>query len=250
MMPEGSSLRISSSVVVHGSTEEKTCCSRMRRAISWVYWPPKSRTTTPPSSELGRWWCCCIWTVVDIVPLCCFVAYVSGSKAAALRSSGYTRPPHSKNTDLDFRPCRDGAQQCCAPTLLLNSLICRGLLFALLRVCRRCVGLRLAPLMPLGPGRLRLGRRLLLTWRGRVRLLALLFRLLRHGLVRDQSWAKQPSRGLLCGRASPRVLRRDAGSWALASAQGFRECAWRFRDECPLRGAPFQEVHAFRCKNP
>src|SRR5262249_27348168 len=31
----------------------KTCCSRMRRAISWVYWPPKSSTTTPPSSDLG-----------------------------------------------------------------------------------------------------------------------------------------------------------------------------------------------------
>src|SRR5882757_2710066 len=35
-------------------------------------------------------------------------------------------------------------------TLLLNSRVCRGLLFALLRACRRCVGLRLAPLMPLG----------------------------------------------------------------------------------------------------
>src|SRR5690242_1408218 len=69
-MPEGSNLRISSSVVVHGSTEEKTCCSRMRRAMSWVYCPPKSRTTTPPSSELGRWWdCCCIWAPLDIVLL-------------------------------------------------------------------------------------------------------------------------------------------------------------------------------------
>src|SRR5258706_9692904 len=58
-------------VVVHGRTEEKTCCSRMRRAISWVYWPPKSRTTTPPSSELGRsWCCCCIWAPLDIVLLC------------------------------------------------------------------------------------------------------------------------------------------------------------------------------------
>src|ERR1700737_2546399 len=70
-MPVGSSLRISSSVVVHGRTEEKTCCSRMRRAMSCVYWPPKSRTTTPPSSELGRWCCCCIWTPLDICPPLC-----------------------------------------------------------------------------------------------------------------------------------------------------------------------------------
>src|ERR1700675_1321841 len=69
-MPEGSNLRISSSVVVHGRTEEKTCCSRMRRAMSWVYWPPKSRTTTPPSSELGRCCCvCCICAPLDIVLL-------------------------------------------------------------------------------------------------------------------------------------------------------------------------------------
>src|SRR5260221_5209115 len=68
-MPEGSSLRISSRVVVHGRTEEKTCCSRMRRAMSCVYWPPKSRTTTPPRSELGRSWCCCCnWAPLDIVP--------------------------------------------------------------------------------------------------------------------------------------------------------------------------------------
>src|SRR5215475_6028032 len=31
----------------------KTCCSRMRRAISCVYCPPKSSTTTPPSSDFG-----------------------------------------------------------------------------------------------------------------------------------------------------------------------------------------------------
>src|SRR6266404_8182676 len=129
-MPEGSSLRISSSVVVHGRTEEKTCCSRIRRAISWVYWPPKSRTTTPPSSELGRWWCCCIWTVVDIVPLCCFVAYISGSKAAALEAQDIQDRRTANSVAKNFRPCPDGAQQCCAPTLLLNSPICRGLLFA------------------------------------------------------------------------------------------------------------------------
>src|SRR5258706_14784514 len=68
-MPEGSSLRISSRVVVHGRTEEKTCCSRMRRAMSCVYLPPKSRTTTPPRSGVGRFWClCCNWAPLDIVP--------------------------------------------------------------------------------------------------------------------------------------------------------------------------------------
>ncbi len=37
--------RISSSDAVGGRTTEKTRASRMRRAISCVYWPPKSRTT-------------------------------------------------------------------------------------------------------------------------------------------------------------------------------------------------------------
>src|SRR2546423_14232147 len=54
--------------VVHGRIEEKTCCSRMRRAMSWVYWPPKSRTTTPPRSELGLVCSGCIWVLLDIVP--------------------------------------------------------------------------------------------------------------------------------------------------------------------------------------
>ena len=30
---------------VQGRTTEKTLCSRMRRAMSWVYWLPKSRMT-------------------------------------------------------------------------------------------------------------------------------------------------------------------------------------------------------------
>src|ERR1700728_1402953 len=47
MMPTGSSARTSSSCAVHGSTAEKTCCSRTRRAMSCVYWPPKSSTTMP-----------------------------------------------------------------------------------------------------------------------------------------------------------------------------------------------------------
>src|SRR5258708_24714777 len=52
MIRAGCNLRISSIEEVHASTAENTCCSRMRRAISWVYCPPKSRTTTPPSSAL------------------------------------------------------------------------------------------------------------------------------------------------------------------------------------------------------
>src|SRR5208283_1491553 len=50
IIPAGSSLRISSSAVVHGNIALNTCCSRTRRAINWVYCPPKSSTTTPPCS--------------------------------------------------------------------------------------------------------------------------------------------------------------------------------------------------------
>src|SRR5271165_2309531 len=53
MMPAGANLRISSNEELQGRTAENTCCSRMRRAMSCVYWPPKSRTTTPPTSEFG-----------------------------------------------------------------------------------------------------------------------------------------------------------------------------------------------------
>src|SRR3984893_19508375 len=45
--PAGSSFRISSTAAVHGRMAEKTCCSRIRRAISCVYCPPKSSTTIP-----------------------------------------------------------------------------------------------------------------------------------------------------------------------------------------------------------
>src|ERR1700758_2825354 len=44
---------ILSKLELHGNTAEKTCCSRMRRAISCVYCPPKSRTTMPPRSASG-----------------------------------------------------------------------------------------------------------------------------------------------------------------------------------------------------
>jgi len=37
--------RISSIEAVQGRTAEKTFCSRMRRAMSWVYCEPKSRMT-------------------------------------------------------------------------------------------------------------------------------------------------------------------------------------------------------------
>src|SRR4029077_6962571 len=57
---------MSSSEAVHGRIAEKTCCSRIRRAISWVYWPPKSRTTTPPSSEFALICASCILAPVVI----------------------------------------------------------------------------------------------------------------------------------------------------------------------------------------
>src|SRR5437879_10734564 len=44
-MPTGAQLLTSSSEAVQGSTTEKTFCSRMRRAMSWVYCAPKSRMT-------------------------------------------------------------------------------------------------------------------------------------------------------------------------------------------------------------
>src|SRR5262249_8340554 len=49
MMPAGFHLRISSAEASGGRTTEKTRASRMRLAISCVYWPPKSRMTI----ELG-----------------------------------------------------------------------------------------------------------------------------------------------------------------------------------------------------
>ena len=44
-MPMGFCARISSTEAVQGRTTEKTFCSRMRRAMSCVYWLPKSRMT-------------------------------------------------------------------------------------------------------------------------------------------------------------------------------------------------------------
>src|SRR5271157_2541648 len=58
--PTGSSLEISSTFTLQGRMEEKTCSSRIRRAINWVYWPPKSRTTIP-------------FRVTTVPPLCRFV---------------------------------------------------------------------------------------------------------------------------------------------------------------------------------
>src|SRR5713226_6686044 len=45
MIPTGAYRRISFFLAVHGSTTEKTCCSRMRRAMSCEYCAPKSRKT-------------------------------------------------------------------------------------------------------------------------------------------------------------------------------------------------------------
>src|SRR6202035_5560727 len=44
-MPAGEQFLISPSDAVHGSTTEKTFCSRMRRAMRCVYCAPKSRMT-------------------------------------------------------------------------------------------------------------------------------------------------------------------------------------------------------------
>src|SRR5580698_5257613 len=44
-MPTGEQLLTSSNEAVQGNTTEKTFCSRMRRAMSWVYCAPKSRIT-------------------------------------------------------------------------------------------------------------------------------------------------------------------------------------------------------------
>jgi len=64
-------------------------------------------------------------------------------------------------------------------TLLLSSLVCRNYYCFTTRLPSMCWARLLGSAF--GTGRLRLGRRLLLAWRGRVRLLALLFRLLRRG---------------------------------------------------------------------
>ena len=48
--PAGSRARISSGGESCGTTAEKTRHSRMRRAMSWLYWAPKSTTKTPPGA--------------------------------------------------------------------------------------------------------------------------------------------------------------------------------------------------------
>src|SRR5260370_42672472 len=44
-MPTGAQFFTSFSAAVQGTTTEKTFCSRIRRAMSWVYCAPKSRIT-------------------------------------------------------------------------------------------------------------------------------------------------------------------------------------------------------------
>src|SRR5271170_2008293 len=58
-IPTGSCARISSSEAVHGRIAEKTCCSRIRRAINCVYCPPKSSTTIPCRVLTVPPACCC-----------------------------------------------------------------------------------------------------------------------------------------------------------------------------------------------
>src|SRR5829696_1539867 len=45
--------RIESTEAIAGSSSEKTPHSRMRRAMSWEYWPPKSRTSTSSEAWAG-----------------------------------------------------------------------------------------------------------------------------------------------------------------------------------------------------
>src|SRR6266516_7926912 len=50
-MPCGFRARSSSRGVVYGSSSQYTRHSRIRRAISWLYWAPKSRTRTVCAGE-------------------------------------------------------------------------------------------------------------------------------------------------------------------------------------------------------
>src|ERR1700744_3701255 len=77
MIPVGSNFWISLIFDVHGSTEENTCCSRTRRAISCVYCPPKSITTTPPNSDFG---------LLTSSVICAPLAIVSSSFESTLAS--------------------------------------------------------------------------------------------------------------------------------------------------------------------
>src|ERR1700722_17291082 len=89
-MPAGANSLIFSKDELHGSTAEKTCCSRMRRAISCVYWPPKSRTTTPPRSELGLGSCVCMVAPVDIVASLSLPVAAPGDRAGlTLQQNGF-----------------------------------------------------------------------------------------------------------------------------------------------------------------
>src|SRR5208283_395621 len=62
-MPTGAQLLTSASEAVHGSTTEKTFCSRIRRAMSCVYCAPKSRITMD--------WVSPDWVSLDWVSLDC-----------------------------------------------------------------------------------------------------------------------------------------------------------------------------------
>src|ERR1700674_4810639 len=93
-MPTGSSAQISSSFAVHGRTAENTCCSRMRRAISCVYWPPKSRTTIP-------------CRVLTVPPACCCAAVpvfavISFLEIALLQNNIYELPGHNNGFNYLF----------------------------------------------------------------------------------------------------------------------------------------------------
>src|SRR5579864_611639 len=90
---------------VHGSTTEKTFCSRMRRAISCEYCAPKSRTTMDWVSTIysarGRQQCKAAREVRARVPRDCHVPLIRSP-----RMSG--APCEAEPRDLWFcRTCAD-----------------------------------------------------------------------------------------------------------------------------------------------
>src|SRR5215472_999138 len=87
--PAGSSLRISSSGVVHGRIAENTSCSRMRRAISRVYWPPKSSTTIPPCVLAVASVCC--GAKVLVLAFASLIRFLDSTDSSLIRSAA--RPP-------------------------------------------------------------------------------------------------------------------------------------------------------------
>src|SRR6516164_3044342 len=106
MIPVGSSLRTSSSEVVHGRIAENTPCSLTRRAINCVYCPPKSSTTIPPCSafRVGPGFRVCR-ARASVSPgscaICPFPAFIP--VAPSILASTFGPPSRACNSLLDLR---------------------------------------------------------------------------------------------------------------------------------------------------